>query len=164
MKFQRIFHIQQNQLHFQLYLNSSEFLHIIVTKLRSLFDLDAPIEQIDQHLHEQVGAFIIYQEGLRVPGIWGTFEAGIRAILGQQVSVLAAKKLVTDFVNQLGQEIVLSDGSIKRLFPTAQVTMNTTANGIHVTSAGGLDLHIVGPTSTVGYDLSVDGNGDVVIA
>ena len=117
--------IQQNQLHFQLYLNSSEFLHIIVTKLRSLFDLDAPIEQIDQHLHEQVGAFIIYQEGLRVPGIWGTFEAGIRAILGQQVSVLAAKKLVTDFVNQLGQEIVLSDGSIKRLFPTAQVTMSS---------------------------------------
>ena len=44
------------------------------------------------------------------------------------------------------------------------MTMNTTANGIHVTSAGGLDLHIVGPTSTVGYDLSVDGNGDVVIA
>ena len=50
------------------------------------------------------------------------------------------------------------------LTSTAQVTMNTTANGIHVTSAGEVDLHIVGPTSTVGYDLSVDGNGDVVIA
>ena len=50
------------------------------------------------------------------------------------------------------------------LTSTAQVTMNTTANGIHVTSAGEVDVHIVGPTSTVGYDLSVDGNGDVVIA
>lgn len=109
----------KHQLQFQLYLNSSEHLHVIVTKLRSLFDLDAPIEQIDQHLYECVGEFIDYQKGLRVPGIWGTFEAGVRAVLGQQVSVAAAKKLVTDFVRQLGQEIILSDGSRKRLFPTA---------------------------------------------
>ena len=116
---------QKNQLQFELYLNSSEHLHVIVSKLRSLFDLDAPIEQIDQHLSQQVGEFIDYQNGLRVPGIWGTFEAGIRAVLGQQVSVAAAKKLVTDFVHELGQEIVLSDGSNKRLFPTAQATIDS---------------------------------------
>ena len=50
------------------------------------------------------------------------------------------------------------------LTATAQVTMTTTANGIHVTSAGEVDLYFVGPTSTVGFDLSVDSNGDVVIA
>lgn len=50
------------------------------------------------------------------------------------------------------------------LTATAQVTMTTTANGIHVTSAGEVDLYFVGPTSTAGFDLSVDGSGDVVIA
>lgn len=117
--------MQKNQLQFQLYLNSSEYLHIIVAKLRSLFDLDAPIDQIDQQLREQVEAFLMYQDGLRVPGIWGTFEAGIRAVLGQQVSVLAAKKLVTNFVSELGTEITLSDGSSRRLFPSPQTTINS---------------------------------------
>ena len=50
------------------------------------------------------------------------------------------------------------------LTATAQVTMTTTANGIRVTSAGEVDLYFVGPTSTAGFDLSVDGSGDVVIA
>ena len=52
------------------------------------------------------------------------------------------------------------------LTATAEVTMTTTANGIHVTSTptGTVDLHFVDPTSTAGFDLSVDGSGDVVIA
>lgn len=107
----------KNRLKFEIFLDSSKHLNQIVSKLRCLFDLDAPIHQIDQHLSSQVGEFIDYQEGLRVPGIWGCFEAGVRAVLGQQVSVGAAKKLVTTMVVELGEEIILQDGSVKRLFP-----------------------------------------------
>ena len=39
-------------------------------------------------------------EGLRLPGMWSDYEAGIRAVLGQQVSVTAAHNLVTQLVNE----------------------------------------------------------------
>lgn len=115
----------KNRLKFEIFLDSSKHLNLIASKLRSLFDLDAPIHQIDQHLTSQVGAFIDYQEGLRVPGIWGSFEAGVRAVLGQQVSVGAAQKLVTTMVDELGEEITLQDGSLKRLFPKPQSVVDS---------------------------------------
>jgi AraC family transcriptional regulator of adaptative response / DNA-3-methyladenine glycosylase II len=40
--------------------------------------------------------------GLRLPGIWDQYEAGCRAILGQQVSVKAAIGVLNTLVEQLG--------------------------------------------------------------
>ena len=52
-------------------------------------------------------------EGIRLPGIWNMFEAGIRAILGQQISVVAARNLVEKLVHELGEPI-----GEHKLFPT----------------------------------------------
>ena len=113
-----------------LHLNEHHNLNAIVQRIRFLFDVDAPIAVIDAQLASEVGDFVDYLPGLRVPGIWGTFEAGVRAILGQQVSVAAARNLVITFVEHLGQEIALADAPVSeddssfRLFPTPAAVVN----------------------------------------
>lgn len=43
-------------------------------------------------------------EGLRLPGVWSVFEAGCRAILGQQVAVKAAIYQINKLTHALGQD------------------------------------------------------------
>lgn len=113
----------KNRFDLSLHLNEYQNLNVIVQRIRLLFDVDAPISVIDQQLESTIGGIVNYLPGLRVPGIWGTFEAGIRAVLGQQVSVAAARNLVIKFVEELGESIELSASSkangraASRLFP-----------------------------------------------
>jgi len=89
----------------EVHLNDYKYLNPITQRIRMLFDVDAPIARIDQHLQAELGETIEYLPGLRVPGIWSFFEAGVRAILGQQVSVSAAQKLVLLMVENLGESV-----------------------------------------------------------
>lgn len=87
----------------------------VVRNIRRSLDLDADIQTIEAHLaHSLPGLALV--EGLRLPGIWSLFEAGIRAILGQQVSVTAARRLVTTLVEALGE----SAGDRGHYFPTPE--------------------------------------------
>lgn len=61
----------------------------VVKQIRRVLDLDADLQVIEQHLQNQLGANI--KTGLRIPGVWSAWEAGIRAILGQQVSIAGAR-------------------------------------------------------------------------
>src|SRR6185312_9371626 len=67
----------------------------IVARVRRQFDLGADIETIGAHLSRdpQLAPLIARRPGLRAPGGWDAFEIAIRAILGQQISVLAARRL-----------------------------------------------------------------------
>jgi AraC family transcriptional regulator of adaptative response / DNA-3-methyladenine glycosylase II len=69
----------------------------IISIMRRMFDLDANPPQVEQAL---LHAGLVQAEivsGLRIPGVASEFEAGCRAVLGQQVSVAAA----INKVNQL---------------------------------------------------------------
>ena len=57
---------------------------------------------------------------MRIPGIWGAFEAGVRAILGQQVSVSAAIALVTTMLENLGKEVEFNRDVKRRYFPVPE--------------------------------------------
>ena len=74
----------------------------MITNIRRQFDLDADIEKIEADLGQSglLGADSI--QGLRLPGVWSPMEAGVRAIVGQQISVSAAIKQVTRLVQELG--------------------------------------------------------------
>ncbi|WP_252033086.1 AlkA N-terminal domain-containing protein [Vibrio sp. SCSIO 43135] len=61
----------------------------LVVQLRRMFDLDADSALIERQLRE-LDANIVLHSGLRIPGVWDCWEAGVRAILGQQVSIKAA--------------------------------------------------------------------------
>lgn len=76
----------------------------VVRNVRRMFDLDADPRSIhaallqDEGLREQVAAC----PGQRIPGGWSGFETAVRAVLGQQVSVAAARTLATRLVQGFG--------------------------------------------------------------
>ena len=97
----------------------SQGLSALVQQLRRLLDLDANMLQIEQQLasHPLFKGRLI--NGLRIPGLWNQWEAGVRAILGQQVSVAGARTQLNRLVQALG----LSVSDDKRLFPSPQAVL-----------------------------------------
>jgi|CXWL01.1.fsa_nt_gi AraC family transcriptional regulator of adaptative response / DNA-3-methyladenine glycosylase II len=84
--------------------------------VRRQFDVDR-----DPHAIAQVlGPLALNYPGLRVPGAIDGFEQGVRAILGQQISVAAATTLAGRIARQLGDVIATPHAGLDRLFPTAQ--------------------------------------------
>ena len=78
------------------------YLMPVVRNIRRILDLDAAIQSIDQQLATSSGFENKLCSGLRLPGTWNLFEAGVRAILGQQISVAGALKLVATLVQHYG--------------------------------------------------------------
>lgn len=78
-------------------------LKAVIANIRRILDLDADISKINQDLCSSVPQLEMTQ-GLRLPGTWSLYEAGIRAILGQQISVSAAKNLLYTLIDKLGEK------------------------------------------------------------
>ena len=68
----------------------------LVAGARRLFDLDADPGAIDEHLAADafLAPAVAARPGIRVPGAWSGFEAGVRAVVGQQISVTAARTVL----------------------------------------------------------------------
>ena len=93
----------------------------VVTTLRRMFDLDANPQAIaDTFRHDAVlGPRIARHPGLRLPGGWDGFEIAVRAVLGQQISVAAARTLATRLVQRWGEALPAAPlPGLQRLFPT----------------------------------------------
>ena len=129
-RYGRVFQLEQTQGYFtiglgkklnsmdvEIMVNDSAQLFQVAQTIRTLFDLDASIHAIDEQLQRLLGDTLVYLPGLRLPGVWSVFEAGVRAILGQQVSVKQAHSLVTLLVENLGEPIDFSKENAKYFFP-----------------------------------------------
>jgi AraC family transcriptional regulator of adaptative response / DNA-3-methyladenine glycosylase II len=97
----------------------------IVARVRRLFDLGADIGTIDAHLSRDpmLAPLVAHRPGLRAPGGWDGFELAVRAILGQQVSVAAARRLAGQLVALYGEPVSPGDGNpsgLTHVFPTAE--------------------------------------------
>ena len=88
----------------------------LIWRVRALFDLDADPDPINATLHADFPA----GDGLRLPGAMDGFELAVRAVLGQQITVAAARTLATRLVQRLGQPLDTGHPSLTRLFPDAQ--------------------------------------------
>jgi len=79
----------------------------IVQRARRIFSLDASVDEASNHLSGDpvIGPLIAARPGLRVPGTWDPFETGVRAIIGQQVSVRGATTIVGRLVQRYGQPV-----------------------------------------------------------
>lgn len=94
----------------------------VSARVRRLFDLDADLPTIADHLARDpmLHSVVTRHPGLRVPGCWDRFEFAIRAILGQQISVAAARTLAGRMVASHGvplpEELVKGTGITHR-FP-----------------------------------------------
>jgi AraC family transcriptional regulator of adaptative response / DNA-3-methyladenine glycosylase II len=94
----------------------------IVARLRRLFDLDADVASIGAHLSEDLALapLVSKRPGLRTPGAWDGFELAIRAILGQQVTVTAARQLAGRLVERAGVRVapdVTGHARLSMVFP-----------------------------------------------
>lgn len=103
-------------------MNLASALPQILARLRGLFDLDARPDIIADHLGRDpiLGDLIRSHPGLRVPGAFDGFELGVRAVLGQQVSVRAATTLASRYAERFGEAIETPFSELTRLTPTPE--------------------------------------------
>ncbi len=93
----------------------------LVARVRRMFDLDAHPGAIAAVLRRdrQLAPLVRARPGLRVPGAIDPFEASIRALLGQQVSVAAATTLAGRFASRFGAAHDSGVAGLTSRFPTA---------------------------------------------
>ena len=90
-----------------------EVLPLVIRRVRHWLDLDADPDVINSMLHPSFPE----GDGLRVPGTIDGFELAVRAVLGQQITVAAARTLAQRLVNTFGEPIDTPYPALTRLFP-----------------------------------------------
>jgi len=111
---------------FQISQSLSDVLPLVLARLRALLDLDADPLAINPLLQADFpGA-----DGLRVPGCVDGFELGVRAILGQQITVRAACTLGARLVERFGSDLAVPAAGLTRLFPTPQALLEATGEAL----------------------------------
>ena len=91
----------------------------LLSRVRALFDLNARPDVIAKHLRKdaRLASAVKANPGMRVPGAFNGFEMGLRAILGQQVTVKAATTIACRFVEAFGEPIATPFAELNRLTP-----------------------------------------------
>ena len=91
----------------------------LLRRVRALFDLDARPDVIVRHLGRdaRLAPSVRANPGMRVPGAFNGFEMGLRAILGQQVTVKAATTIACRFAGAFGEAVVTPFPELHRLTP-----------------------------------------------
>ena len=87
----------------------------VLARVRRLFDLDADPQAVTQAL----GALAAPRPGLRLPGAFDGIEMAVRAVLGQQITVKAARTLTGRFVGAFGTPLDTPWSEVDALFPSA---------------------------------------------
>src|SRR5216684_2257473 len=96
----------------------------IVARIRRVFDLGADVAAIGAHLAQDplLAPLVAERPGLRAPGGWDGFELAVRAVLGQQVTVEAGRRLAGQLVQLCGAAIPIEqrgNPALTRAFPSA---------------------------------------------
>ena len=88
----------------------------VLSRVKSLMDLACNPVEVAQAL----GALAKNHPGLRVPGAFDGFEVAVRAIVGQQVSVAAARTVTGRIASAFGEPVQTPFASLGAAFPTAR--------------------------------------------
>jgi AraC family transcriptional regulator of adaptative response / DNA-3-methyladenine glycosylase II len=94
----------------------------LLSRARNLFDLNARPDIISKQLRRdaRLAPLVKRAPGMRVPGAFNGFELGLRAILGQQVTVKAATTIACRFAAAFGEPVVTPFPELNRLTPTPE--------------------------------------------
>lgn len=115
----------------------------VLYRVRRMFDLDTDPRPIDALLRTDpvLSPLVSAHPGLRVPGAWDGFELAVRAVLGQQITVVAATALARRLVEAHGEALpgpvgglTLAEGmslqELTHLFPSATHLEGATITGM----------------------------------
>ncbi len=106
----------------ELQLEDLRDLTAAVQRCRRLLDLDADPEAVTGYLSADpvLGPLALAHPGRRSPGHTCGNELALRAVLGQQVSVAAARRLGARLVAGYGKPLSRAEGPLTHCFPTAE--------------------------------------------
>ncbi|MGZ5846776.1 MAG: DNA-3-methyladenine glycosylase 2 family protein [Ramlibacter sp.] len=89
----------------------------VIRRVRAALDLDADPAAIAGVLHDSFPG----TDGLRVPGTLSGYELAVRAVLGQQITVAAARTLAQRLLDRFGTPIATPWPTLTHLFPAPAV-------------------------------------------
>src|SRR5262249_7397239 len=95
----------------------------IVARVKRMFDVDADPIAINTHLRRDalLKPLVRRWPGQRLPNAWDGFELAVRAILGQQVSVAAARTLAARIADTYGAPFAEGEPvGLRALFPVPE--------------------------------------------
>ncbi len=106
----------------ELRLDDWRDLQAAVQRCRRLLDLDADPVAVDALLGADpaLAPLVAKRPGLRSPAHVDGTELAVRAVLGQQVSVVGARTLASRLVQSLGVPLQYPAGGLTHAFPTAE--------------------------------------------
>src|SRR6266498_3280416 len=110
-------------------------IHVVerVRRIASLdFDLDEPTRLLAAD--PTIGPLVRARPGVRVPGTWDPYETGVRAIIGQHVSVAAANTVAGRMIERLGNPVPgLQPLGLTHTFPSPEVLVGADLDGLGLT-------------------------------
>lgn len=162
----RVSRIQdKHNLKVEIRLPNIEKLPAVLNNIERVFDLNADTKTIQSQLLRCGIPKDKMVTGLRIPGVWDTFEAGCRAILGQQISV----KMAITLLSQLTQELGETEGD-NVYFPTPKTISKSDLNFLKIPNSRKQTLrlfaqHIINcPDSPIDDWLHIKGIGPWTVA
>jgi AraC family transcriptional regulator of adaptative response / DNA-3-methyladenine glycosylase II len=147
------FEAAAQRVHVQLSDSLLPVLPSVLQQVRWALDLDADPLAIEAALARDFA----HCAGWRVPGAWDGFELAVRAVLGQQVTVAAARTLTRRLVQTLGEPLATPWPQLTHAFPTPAALLQASPDALgqlgivrqrqkaiqalaHAVAHGGLDL------------------------
>jgi AraC family transcriptional regulator, regulatory protein of adaptative response / DNA-3-methyladenine glycosylase II len=111
-----------NALNLEMSQSLAPVIGAVIVRVKNLFDLSAIPDAVTALLSGDptLAGIVTRLPGLRVPGAFDGFELGVRAVLGQQVSVKSATTMAGRWARAFGAAIATPYPELDRLTPTAQ--------------------------------------------
>lgn len=127
---------RSNALELSVHGLESSALFTVASRVRQMFDLSAAPAEVSSVLRRDslLAPMLRRHPGLRVPGAWDPFELAVRAVLGQQVSVAAARTFASRLVSEYGEPFT-AGVELTHCFPTAEMLSGVDLSGIGLTRA-----------------------------
>lgn len=132
-----------------------------VARCRRMLDLDADPVAVDEALRADpvLAPLVASARGIRVPGAADPVEMTVRTVIGQQVSLAAARTLGGRLVAAYGVPLEQPSGGLTHAFPTADALAAADPGTFNLTTRRAATLHAVSARladGTVRLDVGAD--------
>lgn len=137
----------------------------VVERVRRAFDLGANPTRITAHLagDRTLARLVRARPGLRLPCAWSPFEACVRAIVGQQISVAGARTILGRLAERCGEPLPANgatfddEAPLARQFPTPKLLAQANLDSLGLPRARAATLGEVA-RRVVNGDVRLDGS------
>lgn len=129
----KISHADDNQIKVEFAFDRKVDILDFITRVKAMLDLDADPMQIENDLKQdqQFKPFVEKNSGMRIFGGWDGFEIAVRAIIGQLISIKAARTILGRLVDLCGQtQSINMEIPLKKYFPSPEDILNADISGI----------------------------------